>query len=143
LAKGVEVNYNKVKLSHLWSGGYSKYQGNNMKGTGQNKIAALIALLLVGSILTTVKAKSRENRNPVIVEDLSYLNDVQTYVDSYLESQTYEEESIDIIKVFDEKGSLVLQGKLGELSDEGLKIYRQADFLAALDNTCYYRLNSR
>jgi hypothetical protein len=114
-----------------------------MKKIGRNKIAALIILLFVGSILTSLKAKSPEQTNPVIIEDQSYLIDVQLYVDSYLESITIEEESIAIIKVFDQSGILVLQGQMGELSKEGLKIYRQADFLSALDNTSYYQLNSK
>jgi hypothetical protein len=116
-----------------------------MKRIGQNKIAALVALLLVGSILTSVKAKSLEHKTPIIIEDQAYLEDVQEYVDSYFEtvSVSLEEEPINIVKVFDQDGSLVLQGKLGELSDEALKIYRQADFLSAVENTCYYQLNSR
>lgn len=142
MAKGREVNYNKVKQSHLWSGGYSKYQ-NNMKRIGRNKIAALVALLLVGSILTTVKAKSFENKTPIIVEDESYFEDVQAYVDAYFESKVIEEVKIEIIKVFNEDGVLVLQGKMGELSEDGLRIYRQADFLSELSNTFYYQLNSR
>uniref|UniRef100_UPI0040488E94 hypothetical protein n=2 Tax=Roseivirga sp. TaxID=1964215 RepID=UPI0040488E94 len=114
-----------------------------MKSIGQNKIIALIALLLVGSILTSVKAKSLEKRSPVEVEDQAYLEEVQAYVDDYFENIEIEEEPINIVKVFDQNGSLVLQGKMGELSEEALKIYRQADFLSVVDNTCYYRLNSR
>jgi hypothetical protein len=114
-----------------------------MKTIGRNKIAALIILLFVGSILTSLKAKSPTHTKPVIIEDQSYLIDVQSYVDSYLESITIEEESIAIIKVFDQSGILVFQGQMGELSEEGLKIYRQADFLSVLDNTSYYQLNSK
>jgi hypothetical protein len=115
-----------------------------MKNIGQNKIAALVALLLVGSILTSVKAKSLEHKTPIIIEDQAYLEDVQEYVDSYFETVSLEEEApIDIVKVFDQDGKLVLQGKLGELSNDALKIYRQADFLSTVENTCYYQLNSR
>lgn len=113
-----------------------------MKNIGQNKIAALVALLLVGSILTSVKAKSLAHKT-TIIEDQSYLEDVQEYVDSYFETVSLEEEQVSIVKVFDQNGNLVLQGKLGELSNDALKIYRQADFLSTIENTCYYQLNSR
>ncbi|MFT7382292.1 MAG: putative proteasome-type protease [Roseivirga sp.] len=114
-----------------------------MKRIGQNKIAALVALLLVGSILTSVKAKSLAHKTPIIIEDQAYLEDVQEYVDSYFETASLEEAPVSIVKVFDQNGNLVLQGKLGELSDDALKIYRQADFLSTVENTCYYQLNSR
>ncbi|KYG80888.1 hypothetical protein AWW67_08690 [Roseivirga seohaensis] len=136
-----KVKNNKVKISRLWSGGNSKYQSNNMKNLGQKNISALIALFLAITIVTSVDAKSNDSNTPIFEEDLSYLEDVQEYVDAYMEpSPMVFEEAPQTVKVFDAEGNLVLQGMVSELSEEGLRIYRQADYLSSLYNTKYYRL---
>ncbi|WP_339607052.1 hypothetical protein [uncultured Roseivirga sp.] len=112
-----------------------------MKNLGQKNISAFIALFLAITIVTSVDAKSNDSNTPVIEEDLSYLEDVQEYVDAYMEpTPMVFEEDPQTVKVFDAEGNLVLQGMVSELSEEGLKIYRQADYLSSLYNTKYYRL---
>ncbi|MGW8121874.1 hypothetical protein ACV07N_04370 [Roseivirga echinicomitans] len=112
-----------------------------MKNLGQKNISAFIALFLAATIVTSVDAKSNDPNIPVIEEDLSYVADVQAYVDAYMEPCTMVfEKAPQTIKVFDAAGNLVLQGMVSELSEEGLKIYRQADYLSSLYNTKYYRL---
>ena len=112
-----------------------------MKNLGQKNICAFIAILLAVTIVTSVDAKSNENEIPMFEEDLSYLEDLQAYVDAELAPKPFEmEASPEIVKVYDHEGDLVLQGTISELSENGLKLVRQADYLSAWNNTKYYRL---
>ena len=121
-----------------------------MKLLGQRNISALCALLLAGTVLTSVTAES-----PKVItepaetlefeEDLSYMDDVQEYVDDYLESlMDVEEDDANVIKIYDENGELVLEEDLSmnELSEDATRLLRQSEFLTEYDDTTYYRLNS-
>lgn len=131
----------RLKLTAFGRAVTQNINSNNMKNLGQKNISAFIALFLAITIVTSVDAKSNDSNTPVIEEDLSYLEDVQEYVDAYMEpSPMVFEEDPQTVKVFDAEGNLVLQGMVSELSEEGLRIYRQADYLSSLYNTKYYRL---
>lgn len=131
----------RLKLTAFGQAVTQNINSNNMKNLGQKNISALIALFLAVTIVTSVDAKSNDSNTPIFEEDLSYLEDVQAYVDTYMEhSPMVYEEAPQTVKVFDAEGNLVLQGMVSELSEEGLKIYRQADYLSSLYNTKYYRL---
>jgi len=131
----------RLKLAAFGRAVTQNINSNNMKNLGQKNISALIALFLAVTIVTSVDAKSNDSNTPIFEEDLSYLEDVQAYVDAYMEpSPMVFEEAPQTVQVFDAEGNLVLQGMVSELSDEGLKIYRQADYLSSLYNTKYYRL---
>ena len=121
-----------------------------MKLIGQKHIVALCALLLAGTVLTSVTAKSPEViSQPETVleyeEDLSYMDEVQEYVDDYLQTlMDIEEDEANVIKIYDENGDLVLEEDLSmnELSEEATRLLRQSEFLTEYDDTTYYRLNS-
>lgn len=131
----------RLKLTAFGRAVTQNINSNNMKNLGQKNISAFIALFLAITIVTSVDAKSNDSNTPVIEEDLSYLEDVQEYVDAYMEpTPMVFEEDLQTVKVFDAEGNLVLQGMVSELSEEGLRIYRQADYLSSLYNTKYYRL---
>ena len=143
-----KVKNNKVKLT-VRMGRNSKYQ-TTMKALGQKNIMALCALLMAGMILTSAYAKSPETiSEPAAViefeDDLSYMDEIEEYVDEYLESMmNVDTEEPNIIKVYDENGDLVLEENVleRELSDEATRLIRQSEFLTEYDDTTYYRLNS-
>lgn len=125
-----------------------------MKLLGQKNIAALVALLLSGVVLTSADTKStapvpqpeisfEEEYN--FEEDLAFMEDLDEYVDEYLESfQSTEEQNPNVIKIYDAEGNLVLEEDISrnDLSEETLQMIRQAEFLTEYDDTTYYRLNS-
>jgi len=112
-----------------------------MKNLGQKNISAFIALFLAVTIITSVDAKFNDSKTPIFEEDLSYLEDIQVYVDAELAIEPFEfDETPEIVKVFDHEGDLVLQGTITEISESGLKLVRQADYLSSWNNTKYYRL---
>ena len=120
-----------------------------MKTLGQKSILALCALLLVGTVLTSATATSPEkiSQPESVIEfedDLSYMDEIEEYVDEYLESMNVDTEEPNIIKVYDENGDLVLEENISEreLSDEATRLIRQSEFLTEYDDTTYYRLNS-
>lgn len=123
-----------------------------MKKLSQKNTWALAALLLAGTIITSASATSPNvsvSEPEAIVEtmefedDFSYMEDVDAYVDHYLESMVGEDE-LSIVKVFDENGALVLSEDISEneLSEEAIRLIRQSEFLTEFDDTTYYRLNS-
>ena len=98
----------------------------------------------MGVILTSTQANSTKNESTSIEEDYSYLEDVSDYVDEYIDSITSEEidDSEETVKIYGKDGELILEEVLGDdISEETLKLIRQADFLTEYDNTTYYRLN--
>lgn len=120
-----------------------------MKKIGRNNIWALVALLLAGMVITSARATSPE----VLVQpesavefedDFSYVEEIEEYVDDYLESMVDEANEPSIIKVYNEHGELVLieDTSDNELSEEATRLVRQAEFLTEYDDTIYYRLNS-
>ena len=121
-----------------------------MKTLGQKSIAALCALLVAGLVLTTANAKSPEiiSEPEAAIEfedDFSYMEEVEEYVDEYLEAmKDIATEEPNVIKVYDENGELVLEENISdsELSDEATRLIRQSEFLTEYDDTTYYRLNS-
>lgn len=121
-----------------------------MRIIGQKNISALVALLLAGTVLTSAAASSPEvisATEPTIEfeDDLSYMEDIQEYVDDYFESlMEIEEEQTNVIKIYDENGELVLSedASESELSEEATRLIRQSEFLTEYDDTSYYRLNS-
>lgn len=122
-----------------------------MKTLGQKNLAALCALLLAGMVLTSVNAKSPEiisQPESTVIEfedDLSYMEEVEEYVDAYLESMMeIDANEPDVIKIYDENGDLILEENLSErdLSEEATRLIRQSEFLTEYDDTTYYRLNS-
>ncbi len=116
-----------------------------MKGLEKRNIAALFALLLVGAILTSTRANSTDFNEPFFDEDNSYLEQVEDYVDDYMESIVSDDidDEAEVVKIFGEDGELILQEELGDdMSEEMIKLIRQSDFLTEYENTTYYRLNS-
>lgn len=120
-----------------------------MKNLGQRNIAALVALLLAGTVLTSASATSPEiiSQPESALEyedDFSYMEDVQEYVDEYLESMMADQEEPGVVKVYNEAGELVLIEDLSdnELSEEAIQLIRRSEYLTEFDDTTYYRLNS-
>ncbi len=116
-----------------------------MKGQKRN-ISALFALLLAGVLLTSARANSKNIIESSFDEDFSYLEEVEEYVDNWIEEYTsddFEEDAIESVKIYDEDGELIHEEDLDEeLSEEVLRLIRQSDYLTEYDNTTYYRLNS-
>lgn len=125
-----------------------------MKTIGQKYSVALVALLLAGTVLTSATTKSPEIiSEPEAVEasiefedDLSYMEDIEEYVDEYIDSMMAEEEQYtpETIKIYDENGELILEENISEndLSEEATRLMRQSEYLTEYDDTTYYRLNS-
>ena len=119
-----------------------------MKVLGQKYAVALCALLMAGAVLTSATAKSPEiiAETETVIEfedDMSYLEDIEEYVDEYIESMlAIEEEAPETIKIYDANGELVLEENVSDLSDEATRLMRQSEYLTEYDGTTYYRLNS-
>lgn len=114
-----------------------------MKRLGQKNICALVALFLAGAVLTSAGASPSVNQpNLVEHDDSLYREDVEAYIDAYLASMVMPDETPKVIKIFDAKGKLVLQGMESDLSEQGLEIYRQADYLSTYSGTDYYRISN-
>ena len=125
-----------------------------MKTLGHKNIWALACLLLAGTIITSASALSPKSTSEApapeailetieVEDDFSYMEDIDAYVDKYLESMV-EEEDASIVKIYDENGVLILSEDISEneLSEEGIRLLRKAEFLTEYDDTTYYRLNS-
>lgn len=116
-----------------------------MKKVSKKNISALIALILVGTILTSAKPNNITlEETPAVSADLSYVDDVEEYVDAYFEELFEEEMNIDedYIKVFDSNDELLVEGNRESLNKEELQILRQADLLTEQSGTAYYQLNN-
>lgn len=118
-----------------------------MKVLGQKYTVALVALLMAGLVLTTATAKSPEitSESEAVIEfedDLSYMDDIEEYVDEYIESMVnIEQDAPETIKIYGEDGELILEEKISNLSDEATRLIRQSEYLTEYDDTTYYRLN--
>ncbi len=120
-----------------------------MKVLGHKNIWALVALLLAGTVISSARTTSPEVlvQPEAIVEfedDLSYMDDIEEYVEEYLDAMIADEVAPSVIKVYDENGELVLieDTSDNELSEEAIRLIRQSEFLTEYDDTTYYRLNS-
>ena len=116
-----------------------------MKTFNRNNLSALLALTL--GILVLTSAKSTEtiattDLEPV-VEDFSYMDDVEEYVDAYFD-ELIQEESLftDYVKVYNGNDELLLEGERSSFSDSEMKVLHQADLLTQERGTAYYQLNN-
>ncbi len=104
-------------------------------------------MALVLGVLVLTSAKSTEtiastDLEPV-VEDLSYVDEVEEYVDAYFE-ELIQEESLftDYVKIYNGNDELVLEGERSSFSDTEMQVLHQADLLTQERGTAYYQLNN-
>jgi len=143
--EGVKVKNNL--RSNLSAFGQAVTQNTTtMKGLEKRIIPTLLALLFAGALLTSAGATSSNHIKSTIEDDYSYLEQVEDYVDEYIDSMILEKDNevvVESIKIYDADGALLIEENLGgNMSKETLKLMRQSDFLTEYENTTYYRLNS-
>ena len=116
---------------------------NNMKALQKRNIAAFFAVLLGIVIITSVQANSTKSTVIPFEEDYSYVDDVQAFVDDYMESLTKEngEESNKTIKIYDESGDLILEESYteGNMSEVALVLLHQSNFLTQQGSASLYQ----
>lgn len=125
-------------------GADSKYR-NNMKTISKNNFSALLALML--GVLVLTSAKSSETMLPTdpepIVEDLSYMDEIEEYVEAYFTDFVQEESLLtDYVKVFNSNDELVVEGERSSLSKEELQKLHQANLLTENRGVAYYQMNN-
>ena len=118
---------------------------NNMKTISKKNFSALLALVL--GVLVLTSAKSTETNNSTDpepkVEDLSYIKDIEEYVDACSEEVILEESLLtDYVKVFNSNDELVVEGERSSLSEDELKQLYQANLLTESRGTAYYQMNN-
>ena len=97
-----------------------------------------MALILGVIVLTSAKPTDTKP----IVEDYSYLEEVEEYVDSYFEELTQQAFQLpDYVRIFDANDNLVLEGERSSLLPEQTQVLNQADLLTEDRGTAYYQLN--
>lgn len=118
---------------------------NNMKTISKKNFSALLALVL--GVLVLTSAKSTETNNSTDpepkVEDLSYIKDIEEYVDACSEEVILDESLFtDYVKVFNSNDELVVEGERSSLSEDELKQLYQANLLTESRGTAYYQMNN-
>ena len=115
-----------------------------MKNMSNKNFSALLALMLGVLVLTSAKSSETISSTDLepMVEDLSYLDDLDEYVDAYFD-EVIQEESLftDYVKVFNSNDELVVEGDRSTLSDGDMQLLHQADLLTESRNTAYYQLH--
>ena len=107
-----------------------------------------MALMLAGTILasatTPIKNDPVDNNKEeeTLVYDDAYLEQIDAYVDQYLQESIVEFKTIDYVKVYDNNQQLVVEGDKNNLNEDQLRLLRQADLLSELNGTAYYQLNN-
>ena len=116
-----------------------------MKAFRKQNISAFVALLLGIVIITSAQANSPKHLStiPAFEEDLSYVEDVQSFVDDYLGSLTEgDSEAVSrTIKIYNESGDLILEESYveGNISEVASKMLRQSNFLTEQGSTSLYQ----
>ena len=106
-----------------------------------------MALMLAGTILasaaTPIKNDPVDNKEEeTLVYDDAYLEQIDAYVDQYLQETVIEFKTVDYVKVYDSNQQLLVEGDKGNLDSDQLKLLRQADLLSELNGTAYYQINN-
>lgn len=118
-----------------------------MKKVNKSRISAVMALMLAGTILASATTPVKNNpindkEEETLVYDDAYLEEIDAYVDEYLQQNIIEFETINYVKVYDSNQQLLVEGEKGTLSKDQLKLLRQADLLSELHGTAYYQINN-
>lgn len=110
-----------------------------------------MALMLAGTILASASTPIKNNpvndksdNNKVekeLVYDEDYLEEIDAYVDQYLAENLVQFEVVDYVKVYNDNQELLVEGEKGSLSEDQLRLLRQADLLSELNGTAYYQIN--
>ncbi|NVK85115.1 MAG: hypothetical protein HWE21_12390 [Cytophagia bacterium] len=122
-----------------------------MKKLNKSRISAVMALMLAGTILASASTPIKNNpvndksdNNKVeteLVYDEDYLEEIDAYVDQYLAENLVQFEVVDYVKVYNDNQELLVEGEKGSLSEDQLRLLRQADLLSELNGTAYYQIN--
>ena len=97
-------------------------------------------MVLILGVIVLTSAKPTDTKP--VVEDYSYLEEVEEYVDSYFEELTQEAFQLpDYVRIFDANDNLVLEGERSSLLPEQTQVLNQADLLTEDRGTAYYQLN--
>ncbi|KYG81777.1 hypothetical protein [Roseivirga echinicomitans] len=111
-----------------------------MKARNYNKVLSAFAIVGATALMAFVlenfnsptKAKSEDT-------NLKSKNIIQFSIDDSLDAVT---KHVERVKIFDAQDALIAEFIAGEpVSDETLKLYRQADFLSKFNNLNIYKLS--